>query len=279
MTDLSDIENVLLSTITQAVYPSGTSNPSIVTTPCKLFRGWPIPANLDADLAAGKINVSIYPLPNEQKVTRYPREWLTQDFPASPTLTLVASGPTITVGGTPSSPLNAAAIVNGTGCVYAVQSNDTLTSIATGLAALINENTPATSSGPVITIPAASQITTAVGGVGTIIRETKRQKRSFQITFWCPTPALRDAIAPPVDRVLADIDFLSLPDGTGGRILYERSSVTDGMEKEGLYRRDLIYSVEYGTTDVQNASQIVVQLFNLTGGLDPNTPTVKSFSI
>ena len=146
-------------------------------------------------------------------------------------------------------------------------------------AALINVNTPATSSGAVVTITGAHQLVARVGGVGSIIRETKRQKRSFQITFWCPNPALRDAIVPPVDQALADLEFLSLPDGSGGRLLYERSTVSDRVEREGLYRRDLIYSVEYPTTETQSAAQIVAEIFNIDGGLDPSAPPVTSFTI
>ena len=279
MSDLSDVENVLVSTITQTVYPTGTSNPSIVTAPCKIFRGWPIPANLDTDLAAGTIDISIFPLQTEQKSTRYPKDWQELVNPGTPALTLTVSGATITVGGSPSSPLNAAALVNETGYVYPVQPSDTLTSIATALAALINVNTPATSSGAVVTITGAHQLVARVGGVGSIIRETKRQKRSFQITFWCPNPALRDAIVPPVDQALADLEFLSLPDGSGGRLLYERSTVSDRVEREGLYRRDLIYSVEYPTTETQSAAQIVAEIFNIDGGLDPSAPPVTSFTI
>ena len=214
----------------------------------------------------------------EQRTTRYPNDWQVKSIP-TPALTLTTSGTTITVGGTVSSPLNAAALVNGTAYVYAVQANDTLNSIATALAALINVNTPASSTGPVITIPAAKQLVARVGAVGTAIRETKRQKRGFQITCWCPTPALRDLVVPPIDKALADIEFLSLPDGSGGRLLYERSPVSDRVEREGLYRRDLFYSVEYPTTDTQTVAQIVAELFNITGGLDPNSPPVESFYI
>jgi hypothetical protein len=277
MADLSDVESVLVSTVTQAVYPNGTGQASIANVPCRIYRGWPIPANLDQDLASNIINISVFPLDVEQRVTRYPKDW--QELPfASPTLTITNSATTITVAGAPSSPLNVAAIVNNVGYVYAVQLHDTLTSIATGLASLINAGTPATSSGAVITIPGAHQLSARVGAIGTIIRETKRQKRSFQITFWCPTPALRDAIVPPVDAALGDIEFFSLPDGSSGRLLYERSPVSDRVERQGLYRRDLIYSVEYATTDTQSAPQVVTQKINLSGGLDPSNPSVKSFS-
>lgn len=278
MADLSDIESTLVSLIAQAVYPNGTGQASVANADCKVYRGWPVPANLDADLTAGKINVTVFPMGTEQNTTRYPLAW--RELPVTaPTLTLTASDDAITVGGTPSSPLNAAAIVNGVGYVYAVQASDTLDSIATGLAALINADTPATSSGVVITIPAAEQLAARVGAVGTVVQEVKRQKKGFQITFWCPTPALRDAIVGPVDSALAAIEFLSLPDGTAGRMIYERSVVSDRVEREGLYRRDLFYSVEYGTTQAKTATQIVAEIFNISGGLDPDEPAIKSFTI
>lgn len=341
MADVSDVESVLTATLTQTIYPNGTANPSIAAVPCKIYRGWPIPAKLEADLAAGKVNVSVFPQDNEKRTTKYLPKWYTLPFTA-PELELIVEGNTITVAGTPSSPLNAAAIVNGTGYVYAVQANDTLVSIATGLAALINENTPAVSEGAVITIddaipqnspmelsesgplsrrfggavlasmagywpframnlglsgfwrkrfggviessmaayfPTPSvHLAARVGAVVQTVREIKRQKRGFQITFWCPTPALRDAIVPPCDVALAGIDFLTLPDGTAGRILYERTLVSDRVEREGLYRRDLFYSVEYGTTQSGSAAQIVAQIFNVKGGLDPSAPEIEIFT-
>ncbi len=275
MADSSDVANVLVSTLAQIVYPNGTASPSIVNAPCKIYRGWPTSAALMADLAAGTINMTVYPRDDEQKKTRYPRDWKPLPLTA-PTLTLTVSANTITVGGTPSSPLNAAAVVNGVGYVYAVQPADTLASIATGLAALFSG---ATSSGAVVTISGAYRLAAVVGAVGTAVRETKRQSRTFQITFWCPNPAVRDQIAAPVDAALADIDFLSLPDGTAGRLIYVRSPSTDRVELENLYRRDLFYSVEYGTTDSMSAAQVVAELFNMTGGLDPAAPAITSFTI
>jgi hypothetical protein len=278
MADVSDIESTLVTTVTQAIYPNGTAQASIANVDCRIFRGWPTPDQLDTDLAAGKVNVSIFPQPVEQRTTRYPRSWQPLAL-TTPALTVAVSNTTITFGGTPSSPLNAAALVNGKGYVYSVQTGDTLTMIATGLAALVNADTSATSSGSVITIPGAKQLAARVGGFGTVIRETKRQKRNFQISFWCPTPTLRDALVPPVDQVLADIDFLTLPDGSAGRLLYVSSPPTDRVEREGLYRRDLIYSVEYGTTDTASAATVALQLFNLSGGLDPSYPPIATVNL
>lgn len=263
MSDCHDVEQVLVDVIAQTVYPAGTANPSIAGVPCVIRRGWPVPAKLDSDLNAGTVNISVYPMDNEQKTTRYPKEWQTLALPAV-SLTLTVSGTQITVGGLPASPLNARVTVNGINYVYPVQASDSLTGIATALATLVNADTPATSSGAVVTVPGGYRISAFVGGVGTTIRETKRQKRTFMVTFWCPSPALRDLIAPPVDAALADIDFLSLPDGSSARLIYEKTRVSDRVEREGLYRRDLFYSAEYPTTDTQNATQIVATLQNVT---------------
>lgn len=277
MADLSDIEAVLVSTIAAIAYPDGTSGPSIAGTPVKVFRGWPIPANLDADLRAKKINISVYPSDTERRTTRYAPEWITRDVPP-PSIALAASAGAIAITGVPAASQNACVVVNGTAYVHPVQAGDTLSTIATALAAQISNDTPATSSGATIAIPGAHSLAARVGTVGTTIREIRRQRRTFQVTTWCPTPASRDLIASAVDEALADIDFLTLPDGSSGRLLYERSHVGDQSEKEGLYRRDLFYSVEYATTQVRQGATIVAPVLNL-GGLDggPIPPAQPQF--
>lgn len=262
MADLSDIENALVAAIAQALYPDGTGSPSVVGAPCRIFRGWPLPQRLDADLKAGTINVSVFPTDVEGRVTRYGRDW--QELPITPPqMAATAANHQITLAGTPTSPLNVAAVVDGEGYVYAVQPGDTLANIATGLAAQIAQITPAVSAGPSITIPGAYRLEARVGSVGTVIREIRRQKRAFQVTCWCANPGARDAAASAIDAALADVDFLSLPDGTAGRLLYERSRVSDDAQGEGVYRRDLFYSVEYATTRSRTAAQVLVQTLNL----------------
>ena len=259
MADLADVEAALVSLVEQAVYPQGTGLPSVANAKCQIYRGWPISQNLDKDLAAGVINISVYPYDVEQKTTRYPQDYQTLSIP-TPTLTLTVSSNTITVGGAPTSPLNLAVKINGTGYLYTVQPGDTTTSIATALAAL----TGGSNVGPVITIAGAYAISAVVGSVGTAIREIKRQKRNFMISFWCPSPQTRDAVVPPVDVALSKLEFITLPDGSAARIVYVKTTVSDRTEKQGLFRRDLWYSVEYATTDSMPAAQIVDTLINTT---------------
>ncbi|MFZ0270992.1 MAG: hypothetical protein WAL34_03995 [Acidobacteriaceae bacterium] len=245
----------------------------------KLFRGWPIPANLDTDMAAGTVDVSIFPTRVETNATRYGKGYQALPLPA-PTLTLTASGDRLTVGGTVEVPQNVAALVKtaaGTfGCSYGVQANNTLASIATGLAALINADTPATSSGPVITIPAAILLTPRIGVVGTAVQELKRQRRNVMVSIWCPTPDLRDNAAKLLDPALAQNEFLTMPDGTACRLIYVGSPVTDSVQKENIYRRDLIYSAEYGTTVSIAAPTVTVEEIAISGGQDPTGPVFET---
>jgi hypothetical protein len=278
MADLSDVEQSIVSAVTQAVYPRGTASGSAVTQPCRIYRGWPSRHNLDADLRDGVANISIFSLPGEQNLTRYTTDW--QELPSPKVnLTMTIAGVTVTVGGTPNCPLNAAILVNGKAFVYPLQANDTPTTVATALAALISSVTPATNIGHVITIAGAKSLTTRIGTVGLVIQEVKRQKKSIRITTWCNDPLVRDAIAKIVDPALATMTFISLPDGSAGRIRYERTAPDDMTQKALIYRRDLIYSVEYGTTNVQYGADVVSEIINLSGGLDTASPAIKTINL
>lgn len=270
MPELSEVENVIVSLVTQVVYPNGTAAASATGDPFKVYRGWPIPGLLDGDLKAGIVNISVCPTDVEQNATRYSREWV--ELPSPPvTLTLTVAGNTATVGGTMCCPVNAAVLVDGKPFVYPVQATDTPTTIATALAALINAHRAASSSGPVVTVPGSPTLQGRLGAVGDVVQEVKRQKRGFRISVWCHDPLVRDAVAAVIDPALADLTFLSLTDGTAGRIRYERTHVIDGSQKVGLYRRDFHYSVEYATTITRKAAEVVADVVNATGDAGPLT--------
>ena len=75
MADVSDVCNALVTLAAQAVYPNGTGQASIANTGVRLFQGWPLPQQLDADLKAGVCQVSVYPRPEERNTARYPQDW------------------------------------------------------------------------------------------------------------------------------------------------------------------------------------------------------------
>lgn len=244
MADLSDVMTVLVNLAEVAVYPNGTNNPSVANVDVRIFSGWPIPANLDADLKAGKANVSVYPTSMERNTTRFETDWQ-QSTLNTATLTLTTTTNTVTVGGTVSVPQTCMVIVNGTGYAYAVQANDTLNSIASGISALIIGSSVV---GSVVTIPSAYSLVGNISVSGTTIREVKRQERVFAITVWAPSDFIRSTLASAIDVLFAATERFVLPDNFYARLKYQNSHQTDLIEKYICYKRDLMYSVEYATT-------------------------------
>lgn len=269
MADLSDVLTVLASTVAAALYPAGTDHASALGVACRVYPGWPSPAALDADIKAGKLNVSIYPRPTERNTTRYSLD--DDEISRAPaTYTLTAAGQVITVGGAspaPYSPQNLAAIVNGKPYVVTAGAGDSPATLAAALQALIAADLAGTSvAGASVTLPPAARLgALRVATTGTASVEVGRQEREFQITVWANSPARRDAAAKIIDPSLRALSFLAMPDHTAARLLYRSSPVTDFDQKAGIYRRDFIYAVEYATT-VQTA---VAELVAIETDLSP----------
>ncbi len=271
MADQSDVEQALVDMIGAVLYPNGVSTqlppaPSIVGAPARIFRGWPNGLQLDKDLAAGTLNVSVY-TPNgfDRNTSRYPNDWQVSAPPA-PTLTATVEGITVIVGGAVSPPQNIAVKIGRKAYPYAVQTGDTLASIASALAALIAVDWPgAAAIGPVITlVNPAGKVTAAVGGYATGWRELRRQQKRFQIVFWTPTPELRDQAVSLIDAYLAGVERFTLPDNSVARLIYAASTQNDAPEKERLFRRDLLCTIEYPTTQIAPFAQIVAFETTLT---------------
>jgi hypothetical protein len=267
MSDLSDVLSALAAIVGQTVYPNGTNQPSLTGNLVFIYPGWPSPAKLDQDLAAGNVNISIFPKNEERNTTRYPTDQQVT-VPANPTLTATISGQTVTIGGTNNGQAQNIAInVNGTPYVYAVQPTDTLPGIATAFSIL----TGGANTGPVITLPPTARILSArVGAAATVAAELKRQEKVFMISIWANSPQIRDLLAGPIDTALAGIENLTMPDGYAARLIYKNTTQTDGLQKENLFKRDLNYSVEWATTKAGTAQQVIVGVENLT---DPNQST------
>jgi hypothetical protein len=284
MADVIDVQNALVALAANALYPNGTGQPSAAAgVPCKVYAGWPTQSQLDADLAAGIAHVTVFPRPEERNTTRMPLDWQQQTV-NTPTLTLTVSGQQITVGGSvppATNPHNLAVLVNGKTYVYAVQSADTLSSIAAALAALIGAEIPGTgAAGAALTVGAADRIgAVRVGVTGAAVMEIRRQERQFQITVWADTPAHRDAVTQPVDRALALTRFLTMPDGMAARIIYVGSPITDDLQKARLYRRDMIYSVEYATTQTETETQITDPQLDIAMQPDGASQPIQTLTI
>src|SRR5690242_4735388 len=98
MADQSDVEDALVELVSAALYPNGTSAGSVPGPDCRVYRGWPNSAALDADLAAGRVNVTVFPGSGTGRTTtRYPQQWAGP--PATPSLTAMVSGTSVTFSG------------------------------------------------------------------------------------------------------------------------------------------------------------------------------------
>jgi hypothetical protein len=99
------------------------------------------------------------------------------------------------------------------------------------------------------------------------LREARRQSRDFVIACWCPTPALRDAVAGAIDAAMLDLRFFAIQDGTSARLIYITTMEYDQAQNSLLYRRDITFSVEYSTVVLENEPRMVFGDLSL-GGAD-----------
>lgn len=271
MADASDVCNGLVAFLAQTLYPTGTGNASVTGLGYKLYMGWPVAAALDVDLNAlaagtgGCVHVSVFPTNVERNTSAVSSNWQTLTAPA-PTLTLTISGQTVTVGGTVSTPQNVVLMVGYKPYVYAVQAADSLTTIATALAALV---TGATSSGAVVTLPNSATIQAArVGAAGTAILEVGRQAKRFQIIVWADSPAHRDATVKVIDPALRALRRVTLADTTVAALKYVGTFFDDMVQKANVYRRDLTFEIDFATTQIVTTTSTTQLQSNLNAAID-----------
>lgn len=275
MADISQVRDALKLLCVTAVYPNGITQPSVADVTITCASGWPEPGEkqLDAILAAGNAMVTVYPIAGmDANTTRFlaQMEVLTTIPPAE--LTLTVSGNKITVGGTIKAGEAACANVNYLAYSYGVLSTDTIDTIAAALAAKIPN---ATASGAVITITQVFEIIASVSVPVSMQQEIGRQTHMFMITSWCPTPVLRDLIAPAIDVFLKQ-QFnkrILLQDNTLARLIYRGTVDTDHLAKQNIYRRDLRYEVEYVTTSQETDNTVTNFATSISANGNPATTT------
>ena len=252
MADQADVENAIASIVANALYPGGPSAGSSVGVACRIYRGWPNPAALDADLAAGNVNVTIFPLPQLQSNTT---RWLEQSAilaAPAPTLTVATNGITVTFGGSTDAGQVAGILADGVGYACRTATGDAPPLVAANLAALIRANRPVALAGSTVTVPGAAQLVGRVVADQTVLNEVRRQSQLFRISCWCHSPSVRDEVAASVDAALAVLTFVTLADGSAARLRFHSGLVRDQAQNAALYRRDLVYAADYPTTHTAN---------------------------
>lgn len=245
MPDQSDVEAALAAAVAGVLYPQGADRASAAGVACRVYRGWPTAAALEADLAQGIAHVTVQPMPGGARdTTRFLGEW--QGVAPAATLTVAVDGEAVSFAGVAAAGQVAGVRVDGAAHAYRVRAGDTPGVVAAVLAALVRQNRPAVLQGDGFLLPggvavAARVVTDGIGGT-----ELRRQRAGFRVTAWCPGPMERDRVAGCVDAGLAAVQFLDAG-GWGCWLRLSGGSVADAGSVAGVWRRDLLYSIEYPT--------------------------------
>lgn len=256
MADLSDVEQAVADTVVSILYPAGSSQSSVVGALCRVYRGWPNSATLNADLSVGAVNVTVVSDNDSGRTTtRYLPEW--QITSSQPGVAASAIGQTITISGSPAIGDVIGALIDGAAYAYRIQAGDTPDLVASNLNQLIQANLPAVVQMSTITIAGSGSIVVRVVCDNAASFESRRQEKDLRIICWCPTPVIRDAVVAVIDSALDQASFLLLPDDSSARIVYKNTASYDQAQNALLYRRDLIYTAEYATiTTIEQPSML-----------------------
>lgn len=249
MADQADIEQAFADAATNALYPQGSATPSVPGPACQIHRGWPGPAMLAAALAAGHIVVAILPVEGSLRaLSGFPEIWVPGAHIA-PTMFATVTAEIVALTGVAEAGQLAGILVDGRAFVTRTEEDDTAEQVAARLGAIIRPLRPAHVLGAHVALPGAGQLVARVVADQPATRELRRQTQNFRLACFCPSPASRDATAKAIDGALAGRRFLALADGSAARFLLADGASLDEGGNAGLYRRDLIYSAEYATTE------------------------------
>ena len=252
MADLSDVETALMSIVLQILYPLGLDQPCISGKPVRVYRGWPITGPLETDLASGVANLSVFAVPDSSRNTT---RWgpIVHVTNVVPTLAVQTGVNSVTFSGVGGAGQVAGVLVDGQPFVYRSKAGDTSVLVAATLAESLRQVRPIWLSGATITIPGCIRLIARVVADAATLTEWARQKQDFRLSAWCPDPGVRDHVCSIVGNALAAVSFLTLADNSSARLRYKSTWTDDDNQNAHEYRRDLIYGVEYGTTQQSTA--------------------------
>jgi hypothetical protein len=252
MADLSDVENAIVTNVIGALYPNGVSQASVVEAICRVYRGWPTPTALNSDLAAGAVNVTVFPATKPDEV---PDPYFDMVYASTSAIGLAAvvTGSSVTFSGLTVANQTVGLLIDGVPYIYNSNAGDSTENIAANLAALIQGSRLAVLSASTITIPGVASLTVRIVTKASVSWSVRRQRREVLICCWCPSALLRDSVCTAVDFALAVSSFISLTDGTKAHAHYVSTQVYDQSQNALLYRRDVCYKFEYTLINKTNA--------------------------
>jgi hypothetical protein len=265
MADISDITAYLAATATAAVYPNGTSQPSITGTDVRIFEGWPLPDQLDHDMAGTTLsgtpptaiprpggpvsNISVFPMAGTNFTPYQIQDKTYTVTPAVFGLAVSVLNTVVTVTGTPTDG-EYVTLVCDNQFVYSA-TGASAAAILSALLTAVQVNYPgAVATSSTITVPVVAYLTVRQGAQGTLGRVIHRERQSIMVTVWAPTHALRTQLAKAVDVAVKTKIVATMPDTSQALICYNRTNLDDFAQVSTIYRRDLIYDAEYATLEL-----------------------------
>lgn len=248
---VTEIAKILTSEVYEP-YAIGSVD-TLGNAPFRLMRGWPVDHQLNLDLQSSPpvTTVSVFSQPGQRNTTRFLRRMMVQTVSVpQPTMTASLDGSTVTFTGTGSAnELISISLGNQHGMAIRLTDADTPTSVANKFATGL----PATAFGNgELLLPINIPISIVIGVDTTRLREVHRQCAVWRVTIWAQSPQLRDQFCALIDPNLQALDRFFFPDGScSGPIIGAGFSVDDVVEKQNLWKRDLLYEVEYPTDAVE----------------------------
>jgi hypothetical protein len=280
MADITDVCEVILGIAGTALYPVPPTQAdgikdSIAGRPARLYQGWPVPAQLDADLKgidaetgqAFKLDQAGNPVPIFH-VSVYPASVIAasagvaQVFekpyvvrPAVHGISATIAGDTVTLSGQPTPDEFVTLVVDGKR-IYS-RLGTTADLICEALANDAAADYPGAShSGASVTVPGSHEIIVRVGAAALMGQVLHRQRQRVLVTVWAPDHVTRTEAIKAIDVALKQNLRITLPDQSQAILTYESTFTTDHWETVTVYRRDLTFAAEFATIEEYEAHEI-----------------------
>lgn len=256
MATRADAETALRDAVAAAVAPAGSIQPGtnppvsfLLGAPVRVQRGWPTSPQLQADLAAGVINIAVYAKSGMYRRIQPPFLYWNEGPRQVETLTVAVTAGNVTFGGTPTAAQVAAVLIgNGprkTYYPYRCSNADTPATVAAGLAALIWN---AASDGPTLLTRTNEQVSAVVMADGSSSTEVQWQEQGYCVSTWCSDADKRDVVTGLFQPALGLNYRLTLADGSFGLIWQTGERVDDRTSLANAWFANLDYTMRYATT-------------------------------
>lgn len=246
MADLADVEAALVAAIIGA-FADGGEALTVLNRALRVYRGTAAVSGLQADMVNGIANISVYPVPG---ATHNTTRWGTQTnvVRVDAGMRVENDGARVMFSGSALPGTVAGLLVDDVSYVHRVAVAETAGLVAAILADAVRVQRPCWLTDTALVVPGVRRLIGRVGSDVCIVEEWQRQSQDIRISVVAPDPVIRDGICSVLIPALAQCAFLVLADGTAGRLRFRVSASADDGAGAAVFRRDLIYQVEYGTT-------------------------------